>query len=470
MKKINSTWFGDKLFYKSVFSIALPIMIQNGLTSIVGLLDSVMVGRIGTEEMTAVTIVNQLLFVFSIGIFGAVAGASIFGAQFFGKGDNEGVRHTFRFKFYICYIIAILFFLAFFLFDEELIKLYIHKTADDVDVELTLSLAKSYMRICLIKIIPFTLTQIYASTLRETGETKAPMFAGIIAISSNLVGNWIFIFGNLGSPEMGVNGAAIATVIATFIEAIIIVSFTHIKKSRFVFIQNAFKGFSVPKKLIVMIMRKGSMLLINEILWAIGFTYLLQCYSFRGLNVISALNITFTLAGLFQIVFMAFGGGAVPIMVGQLLGENKFAQAKLTAQRLIAFSFLTAVAVGGVMVIMSPFFPNLYNTSDKIKSLATAFIIVEAFSMLHQSIAHAEYFTLRSGGKTGVTFIFDCVFLWLINIPTALILSKYTNIDIIFVYFICKSLDIIKCIFGFVMVQKGVWLKNIVDFNSQKSE
>ncbi len=463
MTLANTKWFGDKAFYKRVMVIALPIMIQNGITNLVGLLDNVMVGQVGTEEMTAVAIINQLFFVFSIAIFGANAGAGIFGAQFFGKGDHEGVRNTFRYKFYICFIITALFLTAFLLFGEELIGLYLHQSTDNVDLEKTLTLGKAYLLIILIKFIPFMFTQIYASTLRETGETVVPMFAGVIAILVNLVGNWLMIFGNLGVPELGVFGAAISTVIAAFIEVAIIVIYTHKHKLKFIFIQGAYKTMKIPSALVKKVFVKGSPLLVNEILWAIGTTALLQCYSVRGLNVVGGLNIAFTINGLFQIVFLALGGGAIPVIIGQFLGENKFEEAKLTASRMIVVAIITCVTVGLAMSFAAPFFPNAYNTSAEVKSLATQFILVAAIAMPIHGIAHSEYFILRSGGKTVITFVFDCLFLWVINIPVAFILSNYTGINIVLIYLLCQLLDIFKCVLGFILVKKGVWVQNIVN-------
>ncbi len=454
-------YLGDKKFYKMVLAVAIPIMIQNGITNFVSLLDNIMVGQIGTEQMSGVAIVNQLVFVFNLCIFGVVSGIGIFGAQFWGKKDYQGVRETFRFKMMSCIVIGLGAILLLRFFSTELISLFLHEGGSSGDIVKTLEYGKEYLAVILIGLIPFSINQVYSSTLRETGETMLQMKAGIAAVTVNMMFNYVLIFGKLGMPVLGARGAAIATVMARFVECIIIVSYTHKHKKKYIFIEDAYSSMKVSGILIKHIIIKGTPLMCNELLWAAGMSIMTQCYSLRGLAVVASINIANTISNLFSVVYISMGS-AVSIIIGQLLGADKMEEAKDTDRKLIFFSVASCVVIAIFMMILAPAFPAIYNTTDEVKALAAKFIIVLALSMPLLAFTNAAYFTLRSGGKTIVTFLFDSVFVWLCSIPMAFVLSRYTSIDIVWVYFICQMLEFIKCIIGFVLVRSGVWIENIV--------
>lgn len=462
LKNRLSRYIGDKAFYKALMVIVVPMILQNGLTNLVSLLDNIMVGAVGTDQMSGVSIVNQLLFVFNLCIFGGLGGAGIFTAQFFGKKDHEGVRYTFRFKFMLAMVLLVLGLAAFTLFSDPLIALYLHEGSQTGDIAATAAYGKEYMAIMLWGLFPFALQQAYASTLRETGETVLPMKAGIIAILLNLVLNYIFIFGKLGCPAMGASGAALATVIARYVECAIIVIWTHLHKDRVPFIEHAYRSMRVPVYLVRDIFRKGMPLLVNEALWSAGMAALAQCYSTRGLAVVAAINISSTISNLSNVVWMSMGN-AVAIMIGQQLGASKFDEAKVSLRRLMAVSVASAVGMGLLLIAASPFFPRIYNTTEEVRSLATGILIIAATAGPLHSIAHVSYFTLRSGGKTWITFLFDSAYLWLISIPLAKILSGATALPILPIYASCQYIDVLKCLVGLTLLKKGVWLHNIVD-------
>jgi len=453
--------FGNKAFYKRVILLTLPIIIQNAITNFVNLLDNIMVGRVGTEAMSGVAIVNQLAFVFSLLVFGAVSAAGIFGAQYFGQRNHEGVRYAFRFKLISTMVIAVIAMLLFVFAGEQLIELYLHEDGGaGGDLALTLEYAKEYMLIMLIQMIPFAIIQAYSGTLRETGETFVPMLAGIVAVFVNLVFNYLLIFGKFGFPELGVAGAAIATVLSRFVELGIVVAWTHYKKERNIFIQGAYKSLYIPGSLVKSIFIKGTPLIANEGFWAAGMAVLNQCYSVRGLSVVGATNISSTIVNLFNVVFIALGS-TVSIIVGQHLGADEKEEAKLAAYRLITFSVLSCIVMGGALAACSSLFPQIYNTTDEIKALAAKFILISALFMPLHAFLHASYFTLRSGGKTVITFLFDSVYIWVASIPLAFCLTRFTSLTIVPIFFFCSLIDAIKCVIGFILVKKGIWIQNI---------
>ena len=455
---------GDRAFYRKLFAVLVPILIQNLITNFVSLLDNIMVGQVGTEPMSGVAIVNQLLFVFNLCIFGGLAGAGIFTAQFYGKGDDEGVRHTFRAKLYIAVSALALFTLLFLTKGGTLIRLFLHEGKEQLDLGATMTHALAYLHVMLLQMFPFALCQIYSSTLRETGETVLPMKAGITAVFVNLVFNYIFIFGKLGFPEMGVVGAAIATVIARLVECAIVIGWTHRSRSRCRFITGAYRSLRVPAQLARRMFRLGAPLLLNELLWSAGMTMLNQCYSVRGLEVISALNISTTITNLFLCAFFAMGN-AISILIGQLLGAGELERAVDEDRKLIAFALALSLFIGALMACVAPLIPQIYNTTPSVKALACSLLYVSAAAMPMNAYTNACYFTLRSGGKTVITFIFDSAFLWCVAVPTAFVLSRFTAVPILPLYVAVYALDLIKCAIGTYLLRRRKWVNNIVSFH-----
>lgn len=458
--KVNK-FIGDKKFYRMVLIVALPIMIQNGITNFVSMLDNIMVGQVGTEQMSGVAIVNQLMFVFNICIFGSISGAGIFGAQFYGNGNHEGVRNAFRFKLIVCGVMTLIGIGIFINLGPQLISMFLHDGGKVGDIKRTLYYGKEYLIVMIIGMVPFAIMQAYTSTLRETGETLLPMLAGITAVLVNLVLNSILIFGLFGAPALGAMGAAVATVIARIIECLIVVVWTHRHKEKNVFIVGVYRQFRIPRHLTNQIILKGFPLMLNEAFWSVGMAIMTQCYSVRGLEVVAGLNISSTISNVFNVVFIALGS-SVAIIIGQLLGADKMKEAKETDTKLIFFSVVSCIFIGLLMMLVAPVFPLIYKTTEEVRSLAKDFIIIVALCMPLHAFNHASYFTLRSGGKTIVTFLFDSVFTWVVSIPTAYMLTRYTDLHIVMVYFICQSLELFKCFIGFTLVKKGIWMQNIV--------
>ena len=457
------SYIGERAFYRKLFSVLLPILIQNLITNFVSLLDNIMVGQVGTEPMSGVAIVNQLLFVFNLCIFGGLAGAGIFTAQYYGKGDNEGVKNTFRAKLYIALLAVVLFTAAFVLKGDALIRLFLHEGKEQLDLAATLGFGRAYLRVMLLQMPLFALCQVYSGTLRETGETLLPMKAGIIAVFVNLIFNYILIFGKLGLPALGVVGAAVATVIARVVECAIVLCWTHRHSARCGFVVGLYRSLRVPAPLAKRMLRLGMPLLVNEFLWSGGMTTLNQCYSLRGLEVISALNISSTISNLFFCAFIAMGN-AISILIGQLLGAGELERAVDEDRKLIAFSVVLSLLVGGIMAAVAPLVPQIYNTTDSVKALACDLLLVGAAMMPINAFTNACYFTLRSGGKTIITFIFDSAFLWVIAVPAAFVLSRFTPMPILPMYITVSLLDLIKCAVGYYLVKRRKWVNNIVSF------
>lgn len=459
--RLRERMFGDRDFYAQMVAVVVPIIIQNTVSNVVSLLDNVMVGRVGTLQMSAVAIVNQLLFVFNLCIFGGLAGAGIFATQYAGAHDDKGVRDCFRVKWMIALSMLACALVVLIAFPKRLIGMYLAQETAQADAAATLGFGMDYLTVMLWGLLPFGVSQVYASILREVGETRLPMFASVAAILVNLVFNYFLIFGKCGFPELGVTGAAIATVLSRYVETAIIVVYTHMKSHHFGFIRGAYRSLRVPKPLMISILRRGTPLLVNEFLWSSGMAVLLQCYSVRGLDVVAACNIATTVSNLFKVVFLSMGN-AVAIMVGQALGANDIERAKNCTWRLMTLSVGSNLIMATLLALFAPAIPNIYNTEPHVRQIATQLIYVVAVMMPAYSFSHCCYFTLRSGGKTIITFLFDSVFTWCVNVPAAWLLAYKTGLGIVPLYFGVQALEMVKVVVGFVLVKKGVWIHNIV--------
>ncbi len=456
MKKL----FATKDFYRHVLAIAFPIMVQNGISNFVNLLDNIMIGRVGTEQMSGVSIVNQLLFIFLLCLFGTVSGAGILGAQYFGQKNMDGVREVMRIKLVFSLIALVVAIFVFLNFNTQLISLYLHEGSQEGDLMATLGYGQSYLRIMLFGLLPLSIEMSYSSTLRESGETRVSMRASIIAVFVNLVLNYILIFGKFGAPALGVEGAALATVISRYIQMTYVVTWAHRHRDKNPYMLGLYRNFSISGSMLLRVFLLALPLMLNETLWSAGMAAVNTCYSYRGLAVVAALNIQSTIYNIFNIMFIAMGD-AIAIIVGQQLGAGEIEEAKDTSVKIIVMSVFFATIGGALMFAVSGVFPQVYKTSDEVRSLAATFIRITVCFMPIHAFLHAVYFTIRSGGKTVITFLFDSVYLWVIAFPFAYVLARFTNIDIRYMFACCQAIDLIKVLVGFLIYKSGIWAKNI---------
>jgi len=459
---MKNSLIGDKAFYRRILIIALPIILQNLVTNFVSMLDNVMVGQLSTAQISAVTIVNNnLLFILNVCLFGGSAGAGIFTTQFHGSGDQDGVRYTVRFKMMICLALVAVGSAVCLLWADPLVGLYLQGEGDAQLRADTLYYGRQYLFIMLTGMVPFAVTNTYASTLRETGKPMVPMLAGIVAMGVNLVGNYILIFGHFGAPALGVAGAAIATVASRYVEMVIVVAWTHGNPQKNPFVKGLYKSFRIPATLLRSITVKGMPLLLNEAAYTVGMAFLNQCYSRCGLDVVPALSISTTLYNLAAVVFRSLGN-AVGILMGQMMGAGKDKDEVYNEnKKLLAFCLATGIASAALTGLLAQAFPMLFNTTDLVRKLARGLIIISAVAMPLQAYIFPVYFTLRAGGKTMITFLFDSGAIWLLMLPIAFFGSRYTGLSIFVIYALCNGMDLIKCFVGYFFMRRKDWIQNL---------
>lgn len=449
----------DRAFRNRFFALLIPSVIQISISNFVNMLDDLMVGRLGTAELTGVSVSNQLLFIFNFTLFGVLSATGIFGAQFFGAKDYKGFRNVFRSKILFGSFILLVSLLTLGLFNTQLISIFLKGEGARALADNILLRAKDYLNIILIGLPAFMLTQCYSGSMRESGDMKRPMQASVIAVLSNLVGNYILIFGKFGLPALGVQGAAISTVISRFIELFYLARYAHARE--YPYLKGVYRTLRVPMSLMKNVFVKGLPLAVNELLWSMSMTQINQILSMRSLIALAAVNITNTLGNLAN-VFMIGLSQTVAVFIGQRLGENEIDRAKDEAGSFILMAFLLQMVVGAVLLTVSRIFPNLYNVEAEVRLLATSFIITNAMISPFNGATLCSYYILRSGGRTMITFFTDSVYNWLVLIPVAYFLVKGTNLDIKLLYRMVYATMLIKCLISVSMVKKGIWARRIV--------
>ncbi|NLP30016.1 MAG: MATE family efflux transporter [Clostridiales bacterium] len=461
LPRFKTKFIGDRNFYLMALSLVVPVIIQNTVTNLVNLLDNVMVGNLGTTHMSGVAIANHLMFVFNLSIFGALSGAGIYGAQFAGAKDWESFRETLRMRLLISASITAI--AAFILtrWSEPLLSLYLAGEGDPADSSAMLFYGKQYLKIMLWGLLPFALAQCYSSALREMGETMLPMVASVVGVVVNLVFNFLLIFGKLGFPALGVQGAALATVLSRFAELAIVAFVAHKNSLKFPFMERLYYPFRIGGNLPKNISIKGAPLFINEFLWSAGMVTITQILSTKGLAVVGALNIASTFTNLFGVFFFSIGT-AVAIVTGQALGANDPDLAKEQVWKLMFFSVVISAVLGLILAFSAGLITNIYNTEFEVRRLATAFMRAAAFYMPFQAIANSCYFAIRSGGRTLFTMAFDSIYIWVICVPYTYALVALTSLGIEGIYPLSQLIHVLKAIISLIAVSTGFWARNLV--------
>ena len=455
------SFFGDRQFYGRVLRIAVPIFLQNIITNFVSLLDNLMVGQLGTLPMSGVAIVNQLLFVFNLVVFGVSTGTGIFTAQFYGQNDQDGVRHTLRFKLVASVLFSGLFIAAFTLFDDPLIRLFLTGEGSAADAAAILEYGKEYLLVMIFGLVPFALSSSYATTLRECGETLVPMISSFAAVFCNLILNYILIFGHLGFAPMGAAGAAIATVVSRYVELAIVACWTHKHAEKFAFAKGLYHSLHIPGSLMKQMLTKVTPLILNETFWSIAITFQSQCYSTCGLAVVTALNIVSTINNMATVVSTAMGN-TVGILMGQMLGACRpKEEVRSENRKLMMFSFLSGAVFMVLLASVSRAFPNFYNTSRDIRSLAAGMILLMSLSKPFQCYHVSIYYTIRAGGLVFWTLLYDCGYLWLCVVPLTFVMCHFSGLPFLAIYAVCLLSEPFKAVFGTILLRKTNWIKNL---------
>lgn len=452
MLKNLKKYIGNKAFYKIVFFVTLPLVLQQVLINIVNLADNVMVGQLTQIEMNGVYIASQIFFVCMLGLFGSIEGSSIFFAQYFGGNDEKHMRFVFKFKCVASLLIAVILFLVLTFFLEPLAGLF-------SDVKTEIEVCKQYMDILKFTLFPFALSNVLSSSFREVKKTSIPMWASALALVFNISLNYILIFGNFGFKELRVEGAAIATLIARLFEFAFLLFMTYLLKMNY--IKKLFTSEKLEKGLTKRLIRCSIPLFLNELLWSTGQMVISIALCTRGGNARNALSIATTVNNLFYIGALSLGN-AIAIIVGNTLGSGDIEKAKIEARQLIVLAIMVAIVFGLALICFAPLITMAYNVSNEVRTFAINAMKIYGSLMWLFAINCSCFFVIRAGGNTKIVLAFDSMFGWIIQVPAALLFAFFTNVSFEMLFFIVYIVEIIKLVIGLTMVHKNKWAKNIV--------
>lgn len=463
ISKDNNRLFGTGRFYQSALKIAIPIMLQALIQSLVSLVDNFMVSGLGDICMSGVNVAGQVLFVFFVYLNAICMAGGIFMTQFFGAKDPEGMKQAFRFKLAMGMAAFIPFILVCLAFPRQVLSLML---IGNTDAPLILDQAVSYIRITFFMGLPMTVSLCIATSLRDMGKVKIPLAVTIVATLTNTFFNWLLIYGNLGAPRLEVRGAAIATVIARSLELVIfIIIYIKMKPD---FAVGFFKLFKIEWKLFGEILKKGSLVLFCEMVWILSETLTTAIYNGRGgADVVSGMASSFTIANLF---FVAFEGiySSTGVILGKTLGMGDLEKARRDKTWLLSgsavFGFLmTLFGLGTTFIIPLVFGGRL---SDGAINICRNMVILMSFFMPVWVYMNTQQAVARSGGDTAMGAVADSLITIFLMIPMLLLLAFFTDIGPVGMYCGVKLLDFIKIAGFHFWLKKERWLRNLAGENA----
>ena len=450
--------FGSRKFYGKALALAVPIMLQQLIQNLVSLIDNFMVSGLGDVSMSGVNVAGQVLFIFMVYINAICMSGGIFMTQFFGAKDANGMKQAFRFKLVMGFAAFIPFLFVCVVFPREVLSLML---IGNTEADAILDEAVRYINIMFFMGFPMTVSMCIASSLRDIGEVKIPLVVTIAATLTNTLFNWLLIYGNLGFPALGVQGAALATVIARTLEFVIFI-IVYIRKKPYFAVRST-QLIKIDGKLFRSILKKGSLVLFCEMVWIMSETITTAIYNGKGgADVVSGMAASFTIANLF---FVAFSGiySAAGVILGRTLGAGDLERARREKTWLLSGS-----AVFGVMMMAFGFVTTLLvplvfggRLSDSAIEICRSMVILMSFFMPVWVYLNAQQAVARAGGDTAMGAYTDSVITIVIMMPMLFIIGLMTDTDPVMLYLYVKLLDAAKIIVFHIWLKKERWLRNL---------
>lgn len=443
----------DKRFFIRLFTIALPIAFQNLITSSLNMIDTVMIGKLGGVEIAAVGAANRIFFLMSLILFGMSSGASIFTSQYWGKEDVKNIRRIVGLNLLAGLIASFIFSLVALFFPEQILRIF----SEDLAV---IQSGSAYLRVVAISYIFTAITYAYVFTLRSTGEVRLQVIISIISICINAFFNWVLIFGTLGFPEMGVKGAALATVIARIVECIVLVIIVY--RRNYAVAARWKEMTDITWEFTKNFFQTISTVVLNEFTWAIGVTMYSVIYGRMGTDTLAAMNIAATVEQVAMVLFMGMGSAAA-VMLGNEIGASEYERTYVYAKRLLIIGPIFALFIGGIVIILSPYILSVFNIDAVVNDYAQKSLIVFSLYMWVKVFNLINVVgVLRSGGDSRFTFLLDMMGVWFIAVPLGFLTGLVLEWPIYLVYASILFEEVVKMILGMRRVKSKKWLKTVV--------
>lgn len=443
----------DRKFYGQFYTLAVPIIIQNFLAASLNWVDNVMVGQLGDVSIAAVGLGNQVFFVLQLFLMGVSTGASLFVAQFWGKGDRGNIKKILGFALFIALSLSGVYFLLIHLFPARAIALFTDELPTiEAGAQYLQRVSWSYM----ITAFNFCL----AAVLRSMQRLRQPVLANISGIAVNTFLNWILIFGHLGFSARGVTGAATATLIARMVEMAVLLLF--VLPGRKNIGRDILQMFSFDRLLVKRFFSISFVMIIKDVTWGLGMTLYMAIYGRMGTEVVAGFNI---MTAVRQLAFVLFGGyaNACLIMVGKQLGASRFLRAKRDVKRVLKLTVLSGVIMSFIIVLARPLILSPYDISLQVRELVNHLLLVAGILLTANVLNMVVVMgVLRGGGDVGFSLGMDLTAVYLIGLPLGILAWKIFSMSPLWVFVLINLQEYYKLALLTYRVRSMKWLRNLV--------
>lgn len=454
---LKHKYFGPFSFYKNAVKLAVPVMVQLFIQSLVSLIDNFMVADLGDLKMSGVNVANQIIFVYITGLNILCSAGGMFMSQYNGTKDEEGMQQAYRFKQMSGLIFALALLGICLTIPDLVLGLLVNGNNAKKEI---VEQAVIYSNVILLSFIPTAFSIGIASSFRETGNVKVPMYISLVSTLVNTIGNYMLIYGNLGAPRLEVVGAAYATVIARCAELIIFVLYA--KKVRPLFYVKIKDMLKIKLHLFYEILKKSALIFVADMSWVLSEIVATAVYNSRGgPEVVAGMSAGWTIANLFFLVFPAIGT-SVGVIIGGTLGRNKLEEAREQARWIKRGAFVlglgTALLELFSIMLVPIVFRSLSPASHEVTRLLIIFI---ALYMPAWTLQNTQYAIARSGGDAVMGVWVDTTVNMFLFMPCMLLLYYFTDWSSPVMYAIAKLTSIMKAVLAEVQLKKERWVKNL---------
>ncbi|WP_461206768.1 MATE family efflux transporter [Clostridium sp. DL1XJH146] len=445
--------FEDKQFYKKLVVIAIPIIVQQLIGSSLNLVDNVMIGRLGETSIASVGLANQFYFIFMVVLFGINSGNSIFTSQYWGKKDVKNIRRVIGLNLFSSVAIGLGFTLVAIIWPKQILGLF----SNDIEV---IELGSRYLKITAFGYLFNAVSLVYGYSTRCIGQAKLPMYISAVSLGINTILNYALIFGKFGFPMLGVEGAALATLVARFIEMILLVAIIYYSKN--VLAAKISELYDFSFQFMIKIFKTSIPVIINELFWVLGTTAYSAAYARINTEAIASVQIANTIQNIFFIISIGIGN-ASGVMIGNEIGKNNEHKVIEYTKKFFAIAIPFTALLGLIMYIAAPSFLQLYNVGDKVG--ADSITILRIFSaVLWLKTINMLIIVgmLRSGGDTKYAMYTEMGAVWLVGVPFAFIGALVLKLPVYIVVLMTLSEEVVKSIFGIKRIISRKWINNLV--------
>ncbi|RKD29556.1 MATE family efflux transporter [Thermohalobacter berrensis] len=445
----------DKNFYKKLISLASPIALQNFISSSLNMVDNVMIGRLGETHLASVGLANQFFFLFVLLLFGLNSGASIFLSQFWGKKDILNIRKILGIALIVGGFLSFLFGSSAFFIPKFIMSIF----SQDSNV---VNLGSQYLKIVSLSYFFTTISFAYGFASRSIGEPKLPMVVSAISLGCNTILNYLLIFGNFGFPQLGIKGAALATLISRTLEMLLTLKIIYGKKG--VLAGRINEMFNLSKNFIVKFFKTSIPVILNEGFWSLGMTMYSIAYGRIGTEAFAAVQITLTIQNLFMVISIGMGN-ASSVMIGNKIGANEEKEAISYAKKFSILGPSIGLVMGIILILLSPFILKLFSVNNVVHQNASRILIIMGiFMAIRVFNIILVVGILRGGGDTKFSLFLETGSVWLVGVPLAFLGALVWRLPVYWVFTLVSLEELVKATIGIPRIISKKWVRNVVEY------